>query len=277
MEIILPKERNKVIRRDPRLFILYSAPKVGKTTLISTLDNNLILDLERGSDYLEALSVTIIGLVPPLNESEESKEKRIEKGEYYLHEVGREIYMQGRPYKFISVDTVTMLEDLILPLANDLYRNSPMGSNWGKLEDKKTNDPKADVRTLARGSGYYYLRLAFEETLNGIKKLADNIILIGHLRNSIVDKGGEEVASKELSLTGKIREITCGGADAIGYMYRGKKNELLINFKSSEEILCGARPAHLKGQIIKIADYDESSNSLVNIAWDKIYPDVFNK
>lgn len=275
MQVTIPTEKSITTRKDPRVMIVYSPPKVGKTTLFSTLPNNLILDLESGTDFVECMAMKIIGIVPPKNEDEEKKKNRIEvEKQYYLTEAGQAIVLAGKPYDFITVDTITILEDLVLPLANEKYRNSPMGANWGLLPDKKTIDPTADVKALARGAGYYYLRLAFDEILNKIYKLANNIILIGHMKNSIVDKNGEEVTSKELSLTGKIKEITCANADAIGYMYRGSNNELLISFKGSEEVLCGARPKHLRGKIIKIADYDEKIDSLINIQWDLIYPDT---
>jgi hypothetical protein len=272
--IEIPKQKSVVVKRDPKVTILYSQPKVGKTTLLSTLPNNLILDLENGSDYVECMAMKIIGITAPDNEDSNKKEKRLTIDKmYYLNEAGLAIMKEGRPYDFITVDTVTILEDLVLSLANEKYRNSPMGGNWGKLPNGLI-DPNADVKTLARGAGYYYLRLAFEETLTKIKKLANHIILIGHLRNSITEKNGDEVISKDLSLTGKIREITCADSDAIGYVYRGSESELLINFKGSEEILCGARPPHLKGQIIKIADYDKESNQLINIDWSLIFPDT---
>ena len=43
--IVLPTTRAASTRRDPRQFILYSAPKTGKTTIISKLENCLIIDM----------------------------------------------------------------------------------------------------------------------------------------------------------------------------------------------------------------------------------------
>ena len=91
--------------------------------------------------------------------------------------------------------------------------------------------------------------------------------------NYFIEKKGKEVQAKDLDLTGKLKAITCSDADAIGYLYRGTDNELIINFQSSDEVTCGARPAHLKGQQITVAEYDEDKNDLKNVAWDKIYVD----
>ena len=53
----LPKEKVKASRKSPKNMIIYGAPKIGKTTVLSQLDNCLIIDLEDGSDMLDALKV----------------------------------------------------------------------------------------------------------------------------------------------------------------------------------------------------------------------------
>lgn len=266
-QIVLPTERSKPTRRDPRVTIIYSAPKMGKSTLMSTLPNNMIFDFEGGTQYLNSLSMHIIGITPPANETEESFQARMDLDvpQYYLMEAGRAIMEAGRPFDFLTLDTVTYLEDLSLALAAEKYKATPMGKGFDG----------DDVRVLPKGSGYLYLRLAFMELINKCKKLADNIILVGHLKDSVIEKAGKEVDAKDLDLTGKLKQILCADADAIGYLHRGKDSELLLNFKSSDQILCGSRCDHLRGQIIKIADYDQQENELTNIDWGLIFPDKF--
>ena len=111
------------------------------------------------------------------------------------------------------------------------------------------------------------------ELIEKIKKLADNVILVGHLKDSVIEKAGKEVDAKDLDLTGKLKQILCADADAIGYIHRGKNSELLVNFKSTDQVLCGSRCDHLRGQIIKVADYDEKENELININWSLVFPD----
>lgn len=267
VEIILPREKKGVERNDPRLIIIYAPPKTGKTTLLSTLPNNLILDFEEGAGFVESMSVTIIGWEIPKKELLEARNERIKRGHYYMTEIGASIIKAGKPYDFVTVDTATKLEDMILPLANAKYKATPIGKDYDGN----------DVRELPRGAGYLYLRLAFKECIDKIKKLADTVILIGHLRDSTIEKGGKEVNAKDLDLTGKIKQITCADADAIGYLHRGVNDELLINFKSSDEILCGSRCPHLKGVEVKIADYNKDDNCLENVDWSLIFPDKFNK
>ena len=92
-EIKLPTKVVESVEQNPRLLVLYSQPKVGKTTLVSKLENALILDLELGTKYLNALKIEI-------NSLEE------------LQTVGAMIIKAGRPYKYIVVDTTSALEDM---------------------------------------------------------------------------------------------------------------------------------------------------------------------
>lgn len=260
----LPTERSEVLRRDPRVFILYGPPKVGKTTLISTLPNNLILDLEGGTEYVDALSINIIGWSPPAKEKLEVANARREEGLFYIAEAGQDILANGKPYDFLTIDTITELEEMVMPLAASMYKATPMGANW----------PGSDVRELPRGAGYLYLRKAFKDAINKLKKLADNIILIGHLKDTFIEKEGKEVVAKDLALTGKIKEITCAGADAIGYLHWGKEGALLINFRSADEVLCGSRCKHLKGKEIQIGTYNKVTDMVEDVDWSLVYPDT---
>jgi len=263
---MLPLDRKLLPIKDPKVLILYGPPKVGKTNLINTLDNNLILDLEEGTKFLNSLSVNIIGIKPPVEEEASKKEERIAEGKFYLVEIGREIVTTGKKYDFITLDTATEFEDMLNPVALELYKSTPMGS---------TSDV-TDILDLPRGAGYYYIRVVFKEYIEKLKKLTPRLILIGHLKENIINKAGKGVSAKDLDLVGKLKTIACAGADAVGYVYRGNNSELRISFKTSDEITCGARPDHLKGQDIKIADYDSVSNELININWGLIYPDKFN-
>ena len=263
---MLPEIRKASDKKDPAVFILYGPPKVGKTTLINSLDNNLILDLEEGTKYLNALSINIIGIKAPANESKESKEERLKDNKYYLAEAGKEIVEKKLKYDFITIDTATEFEEMMKPVALEMYKATPMGATF---------DGK-DILDLARGAGYYYIREAYKEYIAKIKKLTPRLILIGHLKENIINKAGKEVTAKDLDLTGKLKTIACAGADAVGYIYRGEDSELRISFKTSDEVICGARPDHLKGKDIKIADYNKETNDLENINWSLIYPEMFN-
>ncbi len=236
----LPLEKRKPVRVNPRKLILFGLPKCGKTTIVSELDDCLILELEEGgADFVEAMTVSISSL----------KE---------LYETGAAIKEANYPYQYIAIDTITKLEEMILPYAASLYKKTPMGKHW----------TGSDVKALPNGAGYLYLRMAFRDVLDTIASWAPNIIQIGHLKDKLIEKNGEEFSAKELDLIGKNKTITSADADAIGYVYR-QDNKTKVNFKSSEEIICGSRSPHLKGQDIIIAESDKDGK--LTTFWDRIY------
>ncbi len=62
---------------------------------------------------------------------------------------------------------------------------------------------------------------------------------------------GKEVAVKDLDLTGKIKQITCANADAVGYLYR-EDEKTMISFDSLDDITAGSRCEHLKGKTMPL-------------------------
>tara|TARA_R110000744_G_scaffold85301_2_gene166722 strand:+ start:125 stop:883 length:759 start_codon:yes stop_codon:yes gene_type:complete len=229
---------------DPELLILYGLPKVGKTALLARLENALIVDLEKGAKYINALKIEV-------NTIDE------------LTSVIKQVHAAGKPYDFAVIDTVSKLEDMMLPVALEMYKATPMGSTF----------KGDDILSLPNGGGYHYLRMAFSEWLRKIKFLADRIILVAHMKDSVIDKDGKDVTVTDLQLTGKIKFSTAAEADGVGFVHRNLKGDLLISFQGTSELVCGSRVSHLKNKIIKMAEYDETTNELVNVNWKAIYPD----
>jgi hypothetical protein len=140
-----------------------------------------------------------------------------------------------------------------------LYRKTELGKNW----------KGDDVTTLARGAGYKYLRDAVKKVVDMFKDLCDEFILIGHVKDNITDKDGEEVNAKEIDLVGKLGKIICGMADAVGYVYR-KDNETHISFKSGGDgTIMEARARHIAGKDIVIATGNEDGS--ITTYWDRVY------
>ena len=218
----LPKTKVKALRKSPKNMVIYGPPKIGKTTALSKLEGCLIIDLEEGSDMVEALKVKATNL-----------------GQ--LAEVGKAIMQNKKPYKYVAVDTVTKLEEWCEHEGKKIYQNTPMGKNFDK-DNKGTS-----VLSLPNGAGYLYLRMAFKKWIDRLNMLADHIILVGHLKDKMIDKKGKEVSSKDLDLTGKIKQITCANADAIGYIFR-EDEKTMISFNSLDDVTAGSRCDHLKGK-----------------------------
>ena len=110
-DIILPMKKVSAETKSPKNLIIFSKPKVGKTSLLSELENCLIIDLEDGTDYVDAIKL---------------KARSIQD----IKAIGKAIKDADYPYKYVAVDTITALEEMCVPLAEEMYSKSSMGKNW---------------------------------------------------------------------------------------------------------------------------------------------------
>lgn len=245
MAIQLPTKPLPKVTQDPKNLIIFGQPKIGKTTLLATLENNLIIDIEDGSDYVEALKVKVSNI----------KE---------LMELCTEIKKAGRPYKFITIDTVTALEEFAKPLALKLYKESPQGSSFNGT----------DVLTAAHGAGWGFLRTAIEKLINLISDCASNIIIVGHVKDKSINslEGSTEASIKEFDLSGKTGRILASRSDAIGFIHRDENSNLCINFETGGEASAGARPEHLANKNIIVAE--NNGDGTFTSHWERIYPSL---
>lgn len=242
--VTLPTSRVPATSTNPHFLILYGRPKAGKTSALAKLDNNLIIDLEGGSTFIDAMAVQA-RTVNELGEIAQAiRAKNTEVGHNF--------------YKHITIDNATRLEEICLSYAAALYRQTPMGKNW-----KGT-----DVRLLPNGSGYMYIRQAVRKVIDMFKDLCDEFILVGHVKDVQIEQNGEELSEMALDLVGKLSSIICGEADAVGYVYR-KGNETHISFKGGDGTIKEARAPHLRGQDIVIATGNEDGT--ITTYWDKVY------
>ena len=53
----LPTEKIPAVSTNPKYLILYGSPKAGKTSCLAQLENNLIIDLEGGSTFIDAMAI----------------------------------------------------------------------------------------------------------------------------------------------------------------------------------------------------------------------------
>ena len=86
--------------------------------------------------------------------------------------------------------------------------------------------------------------------------------------SKIINKEGEELTEMAIDLVGKLGDIVCGEADAVGYVYR-KKNQTIISFEGGDNSIIEARAKHLRGKKIVIAESNDDND--VTVDWDKIY------
>lgn len=246
MSITLPSEKNKIKSNNPKNLIIFGLPKCGKTTSLSLLPKCLIVDLESGSDYVEAFSI-----------------KANNYQELFL--IAKELKNNPGKFDFVALDTITALEDIALPYANKLYRDTTMGINW---------DPNVSVLKLPNGSGYAYLREAVQAIIGWFEKVVPNVILVGHVKEKSMNEGATELNVKDLDMTGKIGRILSASSDAICYIYRDiEENALMANFGDDKAVLTGARMPHLSGKTLMLSKKDEETGE-IKAYWENIYPDL---
>jgi len=241
--MVLPETPIKPTRINPKILVIYGLPKVGKTKILSQLPENLILDLEDGAAYYEALRISITK-TSDLDElyAEIMKEgaKRVKDGKK-----GADVF----PYKYISLDTIDALEDMAERTATAKYKSTTIGKSF-------TGE---SVIELPNGGGYYYLRKEVMEKLILISKVCKTLIIVSHVKEKNLTKGGMDVSVRDISLTGKLGGIVCARADAIGYVFREPDGPLMISFETVESgAIMGGRCEHLKGKVMPFE-------------WDKIF------
>lgn len=202
--------------------------------------------MENGSTYVDALKIKINSL----------KE---------LKETVKAIKEAGKPYKYITIDTITAVEEMAKPLAITLYQNSPMFSP--KYADVK------DVTQLPNGSGWSFLRQGVEMLVDLVASATDNLIICGHVKDTALSEGVEG-SVKDLDLGGKLKRILSAKSDAIGFVHRDEDSNLCIQFGTNGEVLTGARPAHLANKDIVVAERNEDGTFTPH--WERIYPSLNN-
>ena len=236
-------------------------PKQGKSSFVAAIDDNLIIDLEDGYRALSVMKVQ----ARSMKDLQDIKTAIIAKGKE-LHKA---------PYRFITIDNATRLEEMSIPYAAELYRNTPMGAGYGYLKDNKgmlykdpktgqpVIDPKADVRLLPNGSGYLYLRKAIRQMIDMFKPLCETLILVTHVKDKAVNKNGEEVTEMSINLMGKAADIICGEADAVGIVYRDG-NKTYLSFEGGDNTIREARSPHLRGKKFLVGESDKDNNVTFN-------------
>ena len=248
--IVLPRTPIAATTIWPKNMVIFSKPKTGKSTLFSKLPRCLILDLENGTDFLEAVKIKATSIQD-------------------IWAIGAQIVAENYPYQFIAVDTITKLEEMCIPYAEYLYSQTAMGKNWF-TPDVGGKAQYGSILNMPKGSGYTWLVKAMKTTIAYISTLAPNIILSGHIKLINYEKAGGEFSASDLNLSGKIKGDVCGDSDAIGYLYR-KGNLNILSFKTTDEIVCGARPQHLRNAEIVLSEWDEATDT-IKTNWKAIYP-----
>jgi len=211
----LKKVKRKAISQNPKSLLLYGAPKVGKTTALSQLDNCLIIDTEGGANMIE-------GYVETVNSRQE------------LIELLKQA-QEGHDYKYVAIDTIDSI------------------ATWAE-QAVCAEEQVSAVQDLAFGKGFGMVREKVLNTVKILKEIFPHVIIIGHRKwaRAIVDSKAI-VEPESLDLTGKLKNMLMADCDAIGYVYRDEEtSELMVSFKANDALEAGSRSPHLKGKEMKL-------------------------
>lgn len=206
----LKKAKRKPVSVNPKILLLYGAPKVGKTTMLSQLNDCLVIDTESGSHMLE-------GYFHGVN----SKEELIS---FYKDA------SDGHDYKVFALDTI---DKLVEWTGKDVCKE--MGVD--------------DIADLPYGKGFGMVRERVMNNIRKLQSLCPKTIIVGHRKTAAAVDNSTAVEPESLDLSGKLKNQLMAQSDAIGYMFRGDEGELMISFESGTALEAGSRCGHLRGKV----------------------------
>ncbi len=87
----------------------------------------------------------------------------------------------------------------------------------------------------------------------------DTLILVCHVKDKQIQMNGAESNELVVDLAGKLGDIICGEADAVGFIYR-EGNQTIISFEGGAGHIREARPLHLRGKKFVVGESDADNN-----------------
>lgn len=264
-DIELPTEATDIVLINPATMGIFGKPKSGKTSAVLDLPDCLTIELEpRGADFKKGKVLKIPSELDPF------------KSVAWLRAVIKKIKADRRPYKYVAIDTLTMVDFWSNWMGTEKYMNTTQGKEWNRYNKKDDpNDPtlwgKKIPYTSERyelindqdgGYGYRWSRAALVELYKEMSTLGSVCtIFIMHVVENKTTKtlnGSMEITERGIALTGLLKEIIARDLDAIGYVYH-QDGKTMISFQNNEERVGGMRgSSHLRG-------YNDE------LKWDKIF------
>ena len=207
----LKKVKRKPVSVNPGILLLYGAPKVGKTTMLSKLDDCLVIDTEQGSNMLE-------GYFHSVNSKEELLKFYSDAEE-------------GHDYKYFALDTI---DKIVTWTERDVCREYDIES----------------INDLPFGKGFGLVRERVMNNIKKLSSLCDHLILIGHRKTASPIDNSTAIEPESLDISGKLKNMIMAQADGIGYMFR-EEDKLMVSFESGKALEAGSRCEHLRGKVIE--------------------------
>ena len=93
----------------------------------------------------------------------------------------------------------------------------------------------------------------------------ETLILVCHVKDRQVREKDVETTQLSVDLAGKLADIICGEADAVGYLYR-EYNKTILSFIGGDDTIKEARPLHLRGKRFVVAESDADNNLKIDMS-----------
>lgn len=280
MSVFTVKKR----RRNPDTLLYSGRPKIGKSTMLTKLENNLIISMEvNGCDFLDIdvidcsniLSASKADITELLTQDVKTKALDIAgiSEPHLRHEalnlILRALITLGKPYDYVSIDTITQADIDAEWAGTELYMDSSQGKKFNRQEQigiPSTKWPRLDYghpeyQSVIEGvgqNGWRWSRTIMVDLLNLSRQASKKCtIYVSHVRDKMLKSGDRgEVYIKDIALTGAVADIYSRHTSAVASVYRDG-DELKISFKGNEDKTGGTRG--------EIGSYEGAFD------WDKIF------
>ena len=206
----LTKTKRKPLAVNTKILLLYGPPKVGKTTVLSQLNDCLVIDTEEGSHMLE-------GYFHGVDNKEELMEFYKEASD-------------NHGYNVFALDTIDKVVE------------------W-TTKEVVAECQVDDIADLPYGKGYGMVRERTMNNIKKLQSLCSKTIIVGHRKTAAAVDNSTAVEPESLDLSGKLKNQIMAQSDAIGYMFRDEEDKLMVSFKAAHAVEAGSRCEHLKGKV----------------------------
>ena len=245
---------------DFRSLLIYAYPKVGKTTLFSSLPNHWLgdFDPEAGAAHTTANADKINTL---------AELTAIKK--FFADPKNKDL-----KYKFIVLDPIDemllLCKSIALLKFNKFHTLRSRNKTKEELREKgEYCKDVVELEALPFGAGQRWIRDAFKDVLRIFRPHCEHLILVCHSLDKTLDFK-KELTTADIALPGKLKNIVCGMVDGIALLRKTDTNVRVLDFGSSNAFIAGSRVPHISGQI-KISEKDPESG-VIKTFW----PDIFS-
>jgi nicotinamide riboside kinase len=206
---------------------IYGAPKTGKTTLATQMNNCLLIATEKGYNALPGVMAQDVTSWSEIRQVyRELKKDEVKK-----------------TFDAIIIDTV----DIAAEMCQKYICNQ--------------NDIEA-LGELPYGQGWTKFKAEFNDVFRGLTQLGYAVFFIGHHKEQTITVDGEDRIYIRSAMSNSTRSVITGMADIFGYAHqqRGRDMSVLTLRSPDDTIECGGRFKYLPNEIEM--SYDNLVNAL---------------